>query len=403
MSDKKELIIIGAGAAGLMAAKELSATFNTTILEANEVPGGRTLTHYPAPGLHIETGAEFIHGNLPITLSLLQSAHIPYHPINGDMYLVENGEIKQEDGWIEDWENLIKYMSQAPPTQTMQELLDQHYPATQYAKVREHITGYVEGYDLADLHKVSVRYLYDEWTQEQETNYRVENGYTALINYLAKDLKIITSQRVKNITWTPGQVSVSTQDNTYTAHKVIITIALNTLQNNEITFSPALPDYAAAAQQIGWGEVIKFNLVFNHPFWTAKAKDFGFILSDEAIPTWWTQSPDSTILTGWLGGPVVNDYKNITEAELLEQALTSLSNIFSTPKATIQAALTNSFISSGGYSYGMPGTDAARALLNTPVADTIYFAGEALYGAESPGTVEAALHTGSAVANRIKQ
>lgn len=401
MSDKQDIIIIGAGSAGLMAARELAGKYNITILEAQDVPGGRTLTHYPSRGIHIETGAEFIHGNLPITLSLLQEANIPYHPINGDMHLFENGVLKKEEGWIEDWENLIRHMSQAPHTQTMQELLDQHYPAAQYAKLRAHVTGYVEGYDLADLNKVSVRYLFEEWTQEQETNYRVENGYTALINYLAKDQKILTNQPVKNITWTPGQVSVTTPDQTYTAHKVIITIALNTLQSNAISFSPALPEYAAAANQIGWGEVIKFNLVFKHAFWKLIAEDAGFILSDEEVPTWWAQSPDSTILTGWLGGPSVAHYRTTSADELLEKAIASLSIIFSTPTATIKQLLTNSFISTGGYSYGMPGTDAARKVLNTPVSDTLYFAGEALYDGDSPGTVEAALHTGKTVANRV--
>lgn len=401
MSDKKEIIIIGAGAAGLMAARELADKYRITILEALDVPGGRTHTHYPAPGIHIESGAEFIHGHLPITLSLLQEANIPYHPINGDMHLFENGQLKKEEGWIEDWENLVQYMSQAPATQTMQELLDQHYPAPQYAKLRAHITGYVEGYDLADLNKVSVRYLFEEWTQEQETNYRVENGYTALINYLAKDHTIITNQQVQHITWTPDQVSVTTQDTTYRAHKVIITIALNTLQSNTITYSPALPAYAAAAKQIGWGEVIKFNLVFKNAFWKTIAGDVGFILSEEEVPTWWTQSPDSNILTGWLGGPVVEHYKQTSDAELLEKAITSLSTIFSTPVETIKGSLTSGFISTGGYSYGMPGTQAARELLNTPVSDTIYFAGEALYDGDSPGTVEAALHTGKTVANRV--
>jgi monoamine oxidase len=401
MSDRENMIIIGAGAAGLMAARELAGKYNITILEAHDVPGGRTLTHYPTPGIHIETGAEFIHGDLPITLSLLQEASIPYHPVNDDLYILENGVLKKEESWIEDWENLVRYMSQAPESQTMQELLDQHYPAAQYATLRDHITGYVEGYDLADLNKVSVRYLFEEWTQEQGTNYWVENGYTALINYLAKEQHIITGQQVQHITWTPGHVSVKTATNTYTAHKVILTVALNTLQSETITFSPALPAYAAAAKQIGWGEVIKFNLVFKNPFWKKIAEDVGFILSDEEVPTWWTQSPGSNILTGWLGGPAVERYRTTSEADMLDKAIASLSILFSIPAATIRQSLADSFISTGGYSYGMPGTHTARHLLNTPVSSTIYFAGEALYDGDSPGTVEAALHSGKTVADRV--
>lgn len=401
MSAQKEIIIIGAGAAGLMAAKELSAQYKITVLEARPQAGGRTTTIYPAPGIHIETGAEFIHGELPVTLSLLKEAGIPYHPVNGEMALAENGEIKEEEGWMEGWDSLIEQMGKAPATTTMQQLLDQYYPAGQYAALRDHVKGYVEGYDLADLDKVSVKYLYDEWTLEQGTNYRIENGYTALINYLGKNIKIITNQTVKNITWEPDKVTITTQDKTYTAHKVLVTVPINILQNDSIQFSPALPAYTTAAQQIGWGTVIKFNLLFKQAFWK---RDIGFVLSDEAVPVWWTQSKDSLILTGWLGGPnAAGD-----QPDLLEKALHSLSNIFNVPN--IADLLEQAFIHNwateqaihGGYSYGMPDSEKAKAVLTTPVADTIYFAGEALYTGDSPGTVEAALHNGKEIALKIK-
>jgi len=401
MSAQKEIIIIGAGAAGLIAAKELSDQYKVTVLEARPQAGGRTTTHYPAPGIHIETGAEFVHGELPLTLSLLHEAGIPYTPVNGEMYLAENGELKQEEAWIEDWDNLLDHMAKAPETASMQQLLDQYYPAAQFAALREHVQGYVEGYDLADLDKVSVKYLYDEWMLEQGTNYRINHGYTALIQYLGKGIEVITHQTVQHINWEPGHVTVKTQDRTYTAHKVIVTVPINILQNESIQFQPALPAYIAAAQQIGWGTVIKFNLLFKQAFWK---RDIGFILSDEEVPVWWTQSEDSLILTGWLGGPKAAR----AQADLLAKALHSLSNIFKVPN--IADLLDEGFVHNwseeqaihGGYSYGMPYSAQAKMVLTTPVADTVYFAGEALYSGDSPGTVEAALHNGREIANKIK-
>jgi monoamine oxidase len=402
MSAQKEIIIIGAGAAGLMAAKELSDQYKVTVLEARPQAGGRTTTLYPAPGIHIETGAEFVHGELPITLSLLKEAGIPYTPINGEMYLAEDGELKQEEAWIEDWDNLLDHMGKAPENTSMQQILDQYYPADQYAALREHVKGYVEGYDLADLNKVSVKYLYDEWTLEQGTNYRINNGYTSLINYLGKGIELITNQTVQQINWEPGQVTVTTQDQTYTAHIVLVTVPINILQNESIRFSPSLPAYTAAAQQIGWGTVIKFNLLFKQAFWK---RDIGFVLSDEAVPVWWTQSDDSLILTGWMGGPKAEG----PQTDLLQNALTSLANIFNVPN--IADLLDQGFVHNwaeeqaihGGYSYGMPLSEKAKTILTTPVEDTVYFAGEALYTGDSPGTVEAALHNGRDIANKIKR
>lgn len=401
MSAQTTIIIIGAGAAGLIAAKELSDQYKVTVLEARPQAGGRTTTHYPAPGIHIETGAEFVHGELPITLSLLKEAGIPYTPINSDMYLAENGELKQEEAWIEDWDQLLGHMGKAPAATTMQQLLDQYYPAAQYAALREHVSGYVEGYDLADLDKVSVKYLYDEWTLEQGTNYRIDNGYTALINYLGKDIELITNQTVQHISWEPGHVTVKTQDKTYTASKVLITVPINMLQNESIQFSPALPAYTAAAKQIGWGTVIKFNLLFKKAFWK---RDIGFVLSDEEVPVWWTQSENSLVLTGWMGGPRAAG----SQTDLLERALHALAKIFNEPNTA--ELLDQGFVHNwsteqgihGGYSYGMPSSESAKAVLTTPVANTLYFAGEALYCGDSPGTVEAALHSGRETAHKIK-
>lgn len=401
MSAQKEIIIIGAGAAGLIAAKELKDQYSITVLEARPQAGGRTTTHYPAPGIHIETGAEFIHGELPLTLSLLKEAGIPYHPINGEMYLAENGELKQEEAWIENWDELLDHMGKAPEGMTMKALLDQYYPAEKYAALCEHVRGYVQGYDLAPLDKVSVKYLYDEWTLEQGTNYRIENGYTTLINYLSRGVNVITNQTVQSINWAKDQVTVQTQDRTYTAHKVLITVPINILQHENIKFTPAIPSYITAAQNIGWGTVIKFNLLFKRAFWK---RDIGFILSEEAVPVWWTQSENSLVLTGWLGGPNAAG----PQADLLDKALNSLANIFNIPN--ISDLLDQVFIHNwseeqaihGGYSYGMPFSEKAKEVLTTPVENTIFFAGEALYTGDSPGTVEAALHNGKEIAHKIK-
>ena len=81
------VIIIGGGAAGLMAAYELSKhKLPVTVLEAKDRLGGRIHTindsSFSQP---IELGAEFIHGDLPLTLSLLHKAAINYHATNGKM------------------------------------------------------------------------------------------------------------------------------------------------------------------------------------------------------------------------------------------------------------------------------------------------------------------------------
>src|SRR6478672_12122470 len=89
-----DILIIGAGASGLMAAKELSAKGKKVIIiEARNRPGGRINTisekYFSLP---IEAGAEFIHGNLPLTLQLLKENNIPYAKMAGSMLRKKEGK-----------------------------------------------------------------------------------------------------------------------------------------------------------------------------------------------------------------------------------------------------------------------------------------------------------------------
>ena len=58
-------------------------------------------------------------------------------------------------------------------------------------------------------------------------------------------------------------------------------------------------------------------------------------------------------------------------------------------------------ISYGGYSYSLPASEQAKKVLATPVENTLFFAGEALYAGDAPGTVEAAFITGQEAAVAI--
>ena len=88
----EEIIIIGAGAAGLIAARELSGQYKITLLEARDTTGGRIRTIYSKGDKAAETGAEFVHGELPLTLGLLREAGLKYHLVNGKMFRADNGK-----------------------------------------------------------------------------------------------------------------------------------------------------------------------------------------------------------------------------------------------------------------------------------------------------------------------
>ncbi|HEY6975578.1 MAG TPA: FAD-dependent oxidoreductase, partial [Chitinophagaceae bacterium] len=162
-----------------------------------------------------------------------------------------------------------------------------------------------------------------------------------------------------------------------------------------------------AAKLVGYGTVIMVLFQFKESFWNKKA---GFILSDENIPTWWTQSPDIyPLLTGWLSGSKAKTLPDASTQSIFEESLRSLSSIFTIEKRMLREKLTawkvvdwsSDPFSLGGYSFDKLETAAAKKILNLPIQETIFFAGEALYEGESPGTVEAALVSGREVAEKV--
>ena len=207
-------------------------------------------------------------------------------------------------------------------------------------------------------------------------------------------------------------MNVYTTDNRqFTASKVVVTVSLGVLQAGIVEFAPALTTHAAAIHQLGFGAVIKILLQFKDPFWKNYAADTGFFISDEIIPTWWTQDLlQNNLLTGWLGGPAAERKSSESNESLLQASLQSLATIFHLGEAEIRQQLDHYKIVcwhnqrhiKGGYSYNTTDSPGAKRTLSLPVNGRVFFAGEAVFAGESQGTVEAALQSGKAVAARIK-
>ena len=417
---KQSLLIIGAGAAGLMAAKELSGKFDITIIEAQNRIGGR-INSILWQGNMIESGAEFIHGKLPVTLKLLNRAGIKYSPVDGKMIRKENNHFIEQEDMVEGWNKLLKKMKAVKGDMTMLIFLDKFYPEEKYASFRKHIISYTEGFDLADIKYVSIKSLYKEWKAEGELNYRITGGYSLLIEYLSskvtnKGCRLLTGKVIKEVQWRKDNVTVYTQEEeSFTADKILITVPLGVLQktginDTSLVFTPPVDEYISAAGKIGSGAVIKSVLIFKNIFWD---KEASFYFSDERVfPTWWTQSPfESPMLTGWSGGPKAAILSGQTHEMILQEALTSLAAIFNKPVKALEDELLHAEIynwqqdnfACGGYSYETPESFSAKEILNTPVQKTVFFAGEALYSGSHPGTVEAALESGKKAAKAIKK
>ncbi|TRW25331.1 FAD-dependent oxidoreductase [Flavobacterium zepuense] len=428
-----DVIIIGAGAAGLMAAYALIKAGKTvTVLEARNRLGGRILTLnndvFTQP---TELGAEFVHGNLPVTLSLLKEAGIATTGVDFEMWQHKDGSFIQSNAFIDGWDALLKALNELQHDVPLQDFLDEHFAGSEYAKMRTQVQNYVAGYDTADINDVSAFALRNEWNHEDEdAQHRVTGGYCRMINYLAQKCRdagndILINNVVNNVQWHNNNITVSaTNGSTYNAAKVIVALPLGVLQAAEgaegtILFNPPVQEQLNAINNIGFGAVIKILLEFDTVFWESDAvtkqlganlSTMGFLFTNEAIPTFWTQAPaHSPLITGWLGGPPAYHVKDAFPKDVLQQALTSLSNVFKIAPDSLKQKLVAWHVANwtaepytrGSYAYDKVASAQARKLLQQPVNDTLYFAGEYLYDGPAMGTVEAALTSGRNVAEKI--
>jgi monoamine oxidase len=419
------LLIIGAGAAGLMAASILGRSgFDIVILEGRERTGGRihtledSLFSFPA-----EAGAEFIHGKPPVTMKLLKEAGIEYFAIKGKSWNSRQGKLIAGENFMEGWPELMGKFRELKKDLSVEDFLNQFFGDEKYLALRKSVSAFVEGYDAADPKRASVFALRDEWLSDNDhAQYRIEGGYGRVIAHLEQacinsGVRIYLNTPVQKIIWEKNLAKVKAGKTIFQGSKALLTVPLGVLQSGMISFSPEIPEKMEAAGKMGYGAVIKILLGFKDQFWKhlrdgdgEDLKELGFLFSAEPVPTWWTQHPHTTpLLTGWLAGPQAEKLKTCTEKELLEKALDALAAIFNIREEDLRAMLNTYRIINwasdpftlGAYGYATVETNEIRKILTSPVSDTLYFAGEALYDGPEMGTVEAALANGEKTAREI--
>ncbi|HTF20670.1 MAG TPA: NAD(P)/FAD-dependent oxidoreductase [Chryseolinea sp.] len=415
----EHVIIIGAGICGLTAARKLlGAGYKVTIVEARNRIGGRIHTVHDTFSRPVEVGAEFIHGKQPLTMKLLNEAQGKAVRREGNHYTLIKGELHKGDLMDDNWKSFYRELSQLTIDTTLDDFLHLHFNSSEFADLRLSVRRFAEGFDIADTRKVSVMALREEWANtDEEDQHHILGGYQVLIEYLGKEVHkaggvIHLSAPVEAVEWKKGEVVVVTPAKRIQGDKVLITVPLGVLQHGRISFHPAMPRHQNAFSDIGFGGVIKFLFEFKERFWESGARQLSntsFIFSDAEVPTWWTPLPESTCqITGWLGGPSTLAAGHDTTA-LFDQAIRSLAYISGNSSAEIRSQLrhwhianwVNDPFSLGAYTFPTLETKSALSFISQPVDDTIYFAGEAFYEGPSGGTVEAALSSGGAVAEKI--
>src|SRR5579864_8559534 len=183
--DRVDVIVIGAGAAGLVAAAELAETgFSVMVLEARDRIGGRIFTlkdvgqRFP-----IELGAEFIHGRPREIFDILQRGKISVSEVDGDNWCVQNGQLSPCD-FFSEVDEISQRMYDNGPDESFASFL-RRCCADASQEARQRALAYVSGFNAADPAEVSVHWLVQQMRAEEKIEgdraFRARGGYKALL------------------------------------------------------------------------------------------------------------------------------------------------------------------------------------------------------------------------------
>ncbi len=441
MTESADVLIVGAGAAGLAAAQDLSAAdLRVIVVEARGRVGGRIFTlrdqSVPAP---VELGAEFVHGKSPELFEIIESAHLPFCEVTGRHWYFENGVLSRTDDFWAKLDQLMEQMKSVDPDRSFKDYLDSlpHDPETERAKAIA--VRYVEGFHAARIDRIGVHGLIkaNEAAEQIDGNkaFRLLRGYVDVSQWLYEEAKghgaiFQLNTVVDEVRWKRDTVElVCRSDNislSFSAPRTIITLPLGVLQAGEdqhgaVRFDPELPrEKRDAVRALEMGHVVRIVLHFHERFWekidipgTGEKEDLsqlGFIHYPEApISTWWTVLPErAPLLVGWVGGPAAEGFISQSQEEILNSALDSLSRIFGVTENYVRSLLAGSFIhdwqadpfTRGAYSYLPVNGLAAQLALSQPVDNTLFFAGETT-SVGNIGTVHGAIQSGRRAAKEV--
>src|SRR6266581_1201751 len=256
-------LIVGAGAAGLMTARELArAGKRVTIVEARDRCGGRI---DPLPteefGYPAEGGAEFVHGAAPVTRSLMREAGLSLLPRAGTRWSTRTGPLLPDEASLLHADRFYEALRAVKADLPIAEFLETHFAARQYDQLRRSITRTVEGYDAADPQRFSTLAFRDEWLGREEGEHgRIAEGYGALVEYLESECRrhgaaIHLGACVVAIEGAREGIAARCRDGAmFEADAAILAVPLPLL--SEIALPASARERMAATADIGYGNVV---------------------------------------------------------------------------------------------------------------------------------------------------
>jgi len=418
MSDETEIVIVGAGVAGLSAAQTLAAAgIPFTLVEASHRIGGRAYSEAFTSGAWFDLGCSYLHEGVLNPFTPI-AAKLGFGLGDGTRFARDNWHVKTDRGrltgparaqqlayWDATDRTISAFESDRDDDLALADLMNWDPPqAAAYA----HLMAGLNGCDVSEQSAI------DFTNAGFGLDYPVIGGLGQLVQRWGGGVPVTLNCMVKGVEWSSDRVALETTRGRITARRASITVSTGILQSGRIAFTPELPDrLGEAINCLPCGTLNKIGILLAEN------------CIDPELAGWHLYMPvagDSDQLGGGIAGVDINlddgpqaivfvgcslgvYLERLGPAAMQAYAEDCLVSLFgSRIRAVVRDCKTTAWsgepLSLGAYSHAVPGGVFARRRLAEPLADTVFFAGEAVSDTHF-ATCHGAFLSGQATARRV--
>jgi len=414
MSSEADVVIIGAGASGLSAAKELAGMgLSYVVAEGSHRIGGRAYSEEIAPKVWFDLGCSYLHqGDINPFVGIADKLGVVIGKDKGDIFtddrlgIYNNGMTLNPDerkAFIfsqNEWYESIYAAADRGEDLAVADLVDLE---NKYAMTCANMMAAMYGQDIDQISSIEVA------TFDKGPDIPILNGYGNLVAAWGGDIPVSLNTKVERIDYSKNGVSVETTRGTLQARTVLSTVSNGILASGEIEFAPALPDWKVeAVLGLPTGTLNKVCLHFDEDVFGPGGRGYHINCNEDVGAGGFEASlmGQNTAIV-FIGGRQAIWLEKQDQQASHDFAVNQVAEVFGNDirqhvTRSIATAWATDPWTRGSYSCALPGQGSQRAELARPVDDHLFFAGEATTVGDH-GCCHGAFRSGIRAAQEISQ